>query len=119
MLHTPPLQNAPNTPLTVEGSLVNGGSVDRVVIRYRGPAEDYVELPMEFKYGDLYRGVIPAARMIPPGVEYYLEGITTAGQRIPLFMTAGKPARVFVMAPKSEDAGTPDAGVAAPHAKKR
>jgi hypothetical protein len=96
MLHTPAMQAAQKQPLTVEGSLANAGKVDRVIIRYRGPAEDYLEVPMEFKYGDLYRGTIPGPRMTPPGVEYYIEGVSSAGERIPLFMTPGKPARVFV-----------------------
>jgi hypothetical protein len=110
-LHTPPLDAAIKKPLTLEGELDNGDAIQKVVIRYRGPAEDYAEAAMELKYGDLYRGEIPAAKMIPPGVEYYIEGVAASGERRALFTTAANPNRVFVNDP-SVDAGVPvvDAG---------
>ncbi len=97
LLHTAPEQASPNEPLRVDGNLVNGGSIERVVIRYRGPGDEYADVRMELQYGDLYRGFIPAERMVPPGVEYYVEGVTSDGRRIPLFASAGKPARVLVI----------------------
>jgi hypothetical protein len=100
---TAPLQAPARKALMVEGSLVNGDAVHQVVIRYRGPAEDYSETPMQPQYGDLYRGAIPAALLVHPGVEYYIEGVTADGQRVALFMSARKPARVFV--DTSPDAG--------------
>lgn len=98
--HSAPAQAKPNEPLQVDGSLT-GGEFKDVILLYRGPGQDYVEAKMEIQYGDLYRAVIPAARMVPPGVEYYVEGRKN-GERIPLFMTARKPARVLVLAPDGE-----------------
>jgi hypothetical protein len=107
MTVTAPLQAPARKALTVEGSLVSGEAIRRVLIRYRGPAEDYSETPMEPQYGDLYRGAIPAAQLVHPGIEYYIEGVTADGQRVALFMSARKPARVFV--DTGPDAGRPRA----------
>jgi hypothetical protein len=117
-LYTPPVEAPMKKALTVEGELENSGPIQKVVIRYRGPAEDYAEAPMELKYGDLYRGEIPAAKMIPPGVEYYVEGVNASGERRALFTNAESPTRVFVNDP-SVDAGAPavDAGPPPPPAK--
>src|SRR5204862_2616603 len=67
----------------------------------RGPGQEYAESRMELQYGDLYRGFIPSARMVPPGIEYFIEGRTRGGDRVPLFMTAKKPARVIVLSQES------------------
>jgi hypothetical protein len=117
-LYTPPLDAPMKKPLTVEGELDNGESIQKLVIRYRGPAEDYAEASMELKYGDLYRGEIPAAKMIPPGVEYYIEGVTASGERRTLFTTAANPTRVFVNDP-SVDAGAPTVDAGPPPPPKR
>lgn len=102
-VHTAPKFAKPDAPLQVEGTLVGGDKFERIVLLYRGPGEDYVEVKIEPAYGDLYRATIPAKRMAPPGVEYYVEGRTKKGKRVPLFMTAPKPARVYALYP--EDAG--------------
>jgi len=99
LLHTAPAQAKANEAFTVEGSLeVSGLDFKELVLLYRGPGQDYVEVKMSAQYGDLWRGVIPASRMVPPGVEYYVEGRTKKnGERVPLFKTATKPARVLVL----------------------
>ncbi len=86
--------------LQVDGSLSGSSTYDKLVLRYRGPGEEFVDVKMELQYGDLYRGTIPAARMRPPGIEYYVEGVNASGERAAIFMSAGKPARVLVL---SED----------------
>ncbi|HEX8436173.1 TonB-dependent receptor plug domain-containing protein, partial [Archangium sp.] len=97
LLHTAPAQAEPGVALVVDGVLAGTQRILRVVIRYRGPGEPYSEMPMELQYGDLYRGVIPAMNMVPPGVEYYVEGFTPSGDRVPLFKSATRPARVIVV----------------------
>ncbi len=97
LLHTAPTQAEPGTALVVDGVLTGTQRILRVVIRYRGPGEPYSETPMELQYGDLYRGVIPALNMVPPGVEYYVEGFTPNGDRVPLFKSATRPARVIIV----------------------
>ncbi len=98
LLHTAPTQAEPGKALEVEGSLVLGSRLSNVEIRYRGPGDDYQSAAMELQYGDLYRGYVPAERMTPPGVEYYVEGTLKAnGRRIALFMSPSAPARVFVL----------------------
>ena len=97
LLHTAPAQADSGKALVVDGVLTGPQPLQRIVIRYRGPGEPYAETPMELQYGDLYRGSIPAANMVPPGVEYYLEGFTPSGERVPLFKSATRPARVIVV----------------------
>ncbi len=97
LLHTAPTQATPGEPLQVEGSLVGSSQVRRVVIRYRGPGEPFAEAQMELQYGDLYRGHIPAHKLVAPGVEYYVEGTLRSGETLALFSNASKPARVFVV----------------------
>jgi hypothetical protein len=102
-VHTAPKFAKPDAPLQIEGTLVGAEKFTSIVLLYRGPGEEYVELKIEPAYGDLYRATIPAKRMAPPGIEYYVEGRTKQGRRIPIFMTAPKPARVYALYP--EDAG--------------
>src|SRR5438552_10262852 len=97
LLHTPAQTAKANEAHPIEGSLVNAQTIDKVIIKYRGPGEDYSDARMELQYGDLFRGSIPAAQMAPPGVEYYVEGLTFEGARVPLFASATKPARVLVL----------------------
>jgi outer membrane receptor protein involved in Fe transport len=97
LLHTAPAQAEPGVTLVVDGVLTGTQRIQRVVIRYRGPGEPYSEAPMELQYGDLYRGVIPSVNVVPPGVEYYMEGYTPNGDRVPLFKSATRPARVIVV----------------------
>ena len=102
-VHNAPQFAKPNAPLEVEGTLVKADTFASIVLLYRGPGEEYVELKLEPQYGDLWRATIPAKRMAPPGVEYYVEGRTKSGERIPIYKTAPKPARVYALNP--EDAG--------------
>ncbi len=97
LLHSAPSRAAAHQPLKLEGTLVDDArKISELVIRYRGPGEPYADIPLERQYGDLYRGVIPAEHMVPPGVEYYVEGILKGGERMPLFQTGARPARVLV-----------------------
>jgi outer membrane receptor protein involved in Fe transport len=97
LLHSAPSKAEANEPLRLEGTLVDDGRrLTELVIRYRGPGEPYTDTPLERQYGDLYRGAIPAEHMVPPGVEYYVEGILKNGERVPLFQTNARPARVLV-----------------------
>jgi outer membrane receptor protein involved in Fe transport len=97
LLHSAPAKAEANQPLRVEGSLEDAARrITGLIIRHRGPGEPYAEAPMVRQYGDLYRGSIAAEHMVPPGVEYYVEGILKGGDRIPLFRSAARPARVIV-----------------------
>lgn len=95
-LYTPPVEAPMGAPFKIEGNL-SGGSFTRVVAKVRGPGEDYEEFDLELQYGDLYRCTLPASRMVPPGIELYVEGITTAGKAVALFATASRPARVIIV----------------------
>ncbi|RJS19780.1 hypothetical protein DRW03_21555 [Corallococcus sp. H22C18031201] len=96
LLHSAPPRAEANQPLRLDGTLVDGGHVLDLFIRYRGPGEPYAQVAMERQYGDLYRGVIPADHLVAPGVEYYVEGVTAGGERVALFQSAARPARVLV-----------------------
>ncbi len=104
--HSAPATAKPNVALTLDGSLAAGAPFEKIVLLYRGPGEEYVETTMKPQYGDLLRAVIPPARMVTPGIEYYVEGRTKQGERIALFMTAGKPARVLVLSPEPDSKKT-------------
>ncbi|QSQ14947.1 TonB-dependent receptor plug domain-containing protein [Myxococcus landrumensis] len=96
LLHSAPPRAQANSPLRLDGTLVEGGRILEMFVRYRGPGEPFARVQMERQYGDLYRGVIPAEHMVPPGVEYYVEGLTADGERISIFQSAERPARVLV-----------------------
>ncbi|AEI67871.1 TonB-dependent receptor domain-containing protein [Corallococcus macrosporus] len=96
LLHSPPERAEPRVALQLDGTLVEGRRVLELYVRYRGPGEPYARRPMEREYGDLYRAVIPAEHVVPPGIEYYVEGLTADGERVPLFQSASRPARVLV-----------------------
>lgn len=96
LLHASPPRAEARQPLQLDATLVDGGKVLELFVRYRGPGEAYVQVPMERQYGDLYRAVIPAEHMVSPGVEYFVEAAMVDGARTPLFMSALRPARVMV-----------------------
>ncbi len=97
LLHTSRAQAPAGQPLEIEGSLIGSQRVAKVVIRYRGPADDYADAQMELQYGDLYRGYIPQEKLVPPGVEYFVEGTLRTGEKVSLFASAERPARVLVV----------------------
>ncbi|RKH99557.1 TonB-dependent receptor [Corallococcus sp. AB004] len=96
LLHASPPRAEARQPLQLDATLVDGAKVLELFVRYRGPGEPYVQVAMERQYGDLYRAVIPAEHMVPPGVEYFVEAAMVNGERAPLFMSALRPARVMV-----------------------
>ncbi|RYZ37217.1 MAG: hypothetical protein EOO71_28900 [Myxococcaceae bacterium] len=96
LLHASPPRAEVRQALQLDATLVDGGKVLEVFVRYRGPGEPYIQVPMERQYGDLYRAEIPAEHMVAPGVEYYVEAAMVDGARTPLFMSALRPARVKV-----------------------
>ncbi|GHG84078.1 TonB-dependent receptor [Comamonas sp. JC664] len=96
LLHSPPERAEPRVALPLDATLVEGRRVLELYVRYRGPGEPYARRPMEREYGDLYRAMIPAEHVVPPGFEYYIEGLTADGERVPLFQSASRPARVLV-----------------------
>ncbi|WP_434299876.1 TonB-dependent receptor domain-containing protein [Corallococcus exiguus] len=96
LLHASPPRSEARQPLQLDATLVDGAKVLELFVRYRGPGEPYVQVSMERQYGDLYRAVIPAEHMVPPGVEYFVEAAMVNGERAPLFMSALRPARVMV-----------------------
>ncbi|RKH08311.1 hypothetical protein D7V97_19805 [Corallococcus sp. CA053C] len=102
LLHASPPRAEVRQALQLDATLVDGGKVLEVFVRYRGPGEPYIQVPMQLQYGDLYRAAIPAEHMVPPGVEYYVEAVLVSGDRTPLFMSALRPARVVVGTPVRE-----------------
>lgn len=100
--HTPPAEAPLSQSFTIEGSLI-GGTFVKLFARVRGGGEDYEDYTLELQYGDLYRGTIPGSRMVPPGIEYYVEGVTSSGDRVALFATSAKPVRVMVAGDKTPD----------------
>ncbi len=96
-LHDAPSEAAVSKPLVLEGSLAGGVNFARVIARVRGPGEPYEDFPLELQYGDLYRGTLPASRMVSPGIEYYFEGVSAEGDRTAIFASAGQPVRVIII----------------------
>ena len=77
----------------------DGIEIERLLIRYRSPGQEYATAELELNYGDLFRGFIPARKVVPPAIEYYVEGVTFSGGRAPLFKDASSPAMVEVADP--------------------
>ncbi len=112
-LHDAPSEAPVSKPLVLEGTLAGGTSFSKVLARVRGPGEEYEDFPLELQYGDLYRGALPASRMVSPGIEYYFEGVSADGDRTAIFATANQPVRVIVIGDT-----TPDPVVIKPKCKK-
>jgi outer membrane receptor protein involved in Fe transport len=94
-LHTPPAELAPNVDYTLEGSLTGDG-LSTVSVKLRVPGRAYESIALELQYGDLYRAIIPRDRIVPPAIEYYIEGTTKLGEVVTLFGSGLKPIRVTV-----------------------
>ncbi len=94
-LHTPPAELPPNTDYKLEGSLTGDG-LSTVSVKLRVPGRAYESIALELQYGDLYRAIIPGDRIVPPAIEYYIEGTTKLGEVVTLFGTGFKPIRVTV-----------------------
>jgi outer membrane receptor protein involved in Fe transport len=109
LLHSAPARAEANVPLRLDGTLVEGARILEMQVRYRGPGEPFARVPMERQYGDLYRAVIPPEHMVPPGIEYYVEGLTADGERIAIFQSASRPARVLVAGEAPASARKPGA----------
>ncbi|AKF82254.1 membrane protein [Myxococcus fulvus 124B02] len=109
LLHSAPARAEANVPLRLDGTLVEGARILEMQVRYRGPGEPFARVPMERQYGDLYRAVIPPEHMVPPGIEYYVEGLTADGERIAIFQSASRPARVLVAGEAPTSARKPGA----------
>lgn len=109
-LHTPPAELKPGADFTLEGSLT-GDSLSTVSLKFRVPGKAYESIALELQYGDLYRGVVPGDRIVPPAVEYYIEGTTKLGEVLAIFATAFKPVKVTVpgVAPVEAKDPKPDA----------
>jgi outer membrane receptor protein involved in Fe transport len=115
-IHTSPVEAPLSQPLTIEGSLV-GGTFSKVVARVRnGGTGEFEDYPLELQYGDLYRGTIPASRMVPPGVEYFIEGV--GPDRVAIFASASRPVRVIVAGDTSPEPFTAEAPPPKPKCKK-
>ncbi len=95
-LHRPPAEARAGEPLVVEGDVTGNVAFSQVVLKVRGPNEDYEELRLELQYGDLYRVTLPASRMTPPGIEYCVEGVLPSGERLALLSTCARPVRVKI-----------------------
>lgn len=99
-LHDAPTEAPLSKPFVLEGTLA-GASFSKVIARVRGPGEPYEDHVLELQYGDLYRGTLPASRMVPPGIEYYFEGVNADGDRTAIFASANQPVRVIVIGDSS------------------
>ena len=106
--YTPPVDAPMGQPLKIEGNL-SGGNFSKVVVKVRGPGEPYEDYELALQYGDLYRATLPASRMVPPGIELYVEGVSGSGAATPLFATAARPARVIIVDESGASTATADA----------
>lgn len=106
-LHSPPAEAVAGVALKIEGSLLSG-SFTKLVVRYRAGAI-WDESELELQYGDLYRGIIPAGQVTAPQVSYYIEAVTSSGDRVQLLGSQGKPMKVKVLgdAPAVVEASPP------------
>lgn len=109
LFHTPARQAVAREPLAVEGLLVEGKRVDKVFLRFRALGEAFRTLEMEVQYGDLYRAVIPGRWVMPPAIEYHVQGVTFDGKPVPLYQSEKRPIRVRIVAepPKAESPPAP------------
>lgn len=105
--HTPPTDARPNEPLTLEGNLAGAGDFDKLLVRVKNAAGDFDDFKLELQYGDLYRVQLPASYVSAPGLDYYVEGVTAAGERVALFASGSRLVHVTVGAGGARDKPAP------------
>jgi outer membrane receptor for ferrienterochelin and colicin len=95
-LHTPPEAQPEGVELVLEGSLIGVGPMQRVEVRYRRVDEgEWQTVPVTPSHGDVFRAVVPAARVRPPGIEYFVVLRDGTSER-PIFASMDAPQRVRV-----------------------
>lgn len=105
--HRAPTKLPAGEVFVLEGILDDAESYEGLVLRVRPLGGEYQDFRLALEYGDLYRGQIPAERVVPPAIEYYVEGINEAGERRALYMSSERPARVQVISGKAKAAEVP------------
>jgi len=107
LFHTPARQAVAREPLVVEGLLVEGKRVDKIFLRFRSPGQPFRTIEMQVQYGDLYRAIIPGRWVMPPTIEYHVQGVTFDGKPVPLYQSEKRPVRVRVVPEPPEEAPAP------------
>jgi outer membrane receptor for ferrienterochelin and colicin len=97
--HQPPDEARAGEAFVIEGNLGGSSVFRRLVAKVRGAGQDYEDFALALQYGDLYRATLPASRMVSPGIEYYIEGLTPTDERVALLGSADAPVRVQVAGP--------------------
>ncbi len=74
------------------------------VLHARAPTEvSYTSVPMKLVGPNYYSGTLPPERSAAPGVDYFVEAVTAAGEPVALVGSAEKPERLNVVdAPRPE-----------------
>ncbi len=95
--HAPLMGTRPaGVALTVRATVVDPSGVASVTLQYRSSGGGFVALPMASAGGDDYAAEIPAAAVLAPGLDYFLEATDAVVPPNGSSLPAGAPIRVVV-----------------------
>lgn len=99
-LHTPPSKAYEGQDLKISGNMIGADQVSIAALAFRLPgSEDYEVRELKLVSTDTYKGIIPAADLKPPAVEYYCYAVDFEGNRHTVFASEQEPQRVPVVSP--------------------
>jgi hypothetical protein len=80
--HTPPTSPQPaGVAIAIAATVTSTAGVQGVALFYRAPQQgSWSQLDLASAGGDAYGGEIPAAAVLPPGIQYYLSATDTKGK---------------------------------------
>lgn len=96
-LHTPPRSAQGGQDLEIAGNLFGAGDVDKARVVHRGIDAAWQSESLLPEYGDVWRAVLPGARIYAPHLEYFVVAQDFDGRPIPLFGSERRPQRVAVV----------------------
>jgi iron complex outermembrane recepter protein len=97
IIHTPITSSVPNEKIKLTADIIDSRNVSYVAIKYRLQGEErYQTLFMKKSKGDKFVTYMPASRIVPPGLEYYIFVMDTAGVSHVLFRDKNNPQIISV-----------------------
>lgn len=97
ILHTPITSAVPNEKIKIQAEILDSKNVAYVAVKYRVVGQErYDTLFMKKQRGDSFVTYIPATRVVPPGVEYYVFVMDVVGTSHVLFRDKDSPQMISV-----------------------
>lgn len=97
IIHTPITNSVPNEKIKISADIIESRNVSYVAVKYRLQGEErYQTLFMKKSKNDNFVTYMPASRVVPPGIEYYIFVMDTVGASHILFRDKDNPQIISV-----------------------